>query len=130
IDIADTIGVATPRKTQAIIERAATEFPIERLSGHFHDTYGQALANIYASMEVGISIFHSSVAGLGGCPYAKGATGNVSTEDVLYLMQGLGIETGIDLNAVVDAGQFISTHLGRKAVSRAGNAIAVKRQAA
>jgi hydroxymethylglutaryl-CoA lyase len=80
-------------------------------------------------MEVGISIFHSSVAGLGGCPYAKGATGNVSTEDVLYMMQGLGIETGIDLNAVVDAGQFISKHLGRKAASRAGNAIAVKRQA-
>jgi hydroxymethylglutaryl-CoA lyase len=129
IDIADTIGVGTPRKVQAIIERAAREFPIERLSGHFHDTYGQALANIYASMEVGISIFHSSVAGLGGCPYAKGATGNVSTEDVLFMMQGVGIETGIDLNAVVDAGQFISKHLGRKAVSRAGNAIAVKRQA-
>jgi hydroxymethylglutaryl-CoA lyase len=129
IDIADTIGVATPRKVQAVIERAARDFPMERLSGHFHDTYGQALANIYASMEVGISIFHSSVAGLGGCPYAKGATGNVSTEDVLYMMQGLGIETGIDLNAVVDAGQFISKHLGRKAASRAGNAIAVKRQA-
>jgi hydroxymethylglutaryl-CoA lyase len=129
IDIADTIGVATPRKTQAVMERAAREFPIERLSGHFHDTYGQALANIYASMEAGISIFHSSVAGLGGCPYAKGATGNVATEDVLYMMQGLGIETGIDLNAVVDAGQFISKHLGRKAVSRAGNAIAAKRQA-
>lgn len=128
IDIADTIGVGTPRKVQLIMERAAKEFPIERLSGHFHDTYGQALANIYASMEVGVSIFHSSVAGLGGCPYAKGATGNVSTEDVLYMMQGLGVETGIDLNAVVDAGQFISKHLGRKAVSRAGNAIAVKRQ--
>ncbi|WP_019139813.1 hydroxymethylglutaryl-CoA lyase [Noviherbaspirillum massiliense] len=129
IDIADTIGVATPQKVKAVMERAAREFPIERLSGHFHDTYGQALANIYASLEVGISIFHSSVAGLGGCPYAKGATGNVSTEDVLYMMQGLGIETGIDLNAVVDAGQFISQHLGRKAVSRAGNAIAAKRQA-
>ncbi|MGH8809659.1 MAG: hydroxymethylglutaryl-CoA lyase, partial [Noviherbaspirillum sp.] len=124
IDIADTIGVGTPRKVQAVMQRAASEFPIERLSGHFHDTYGQALANIYASMEVGISIFHSSVAGLGGCPYAKGATGNVSTEDVLYLMNGLGVETGIDLDAVVDAGQFISQHLGRKAVSRAGNAIA------
>jgi hydroxymethylglutaryl-CoA lyase len=128
IDVADTIGVGTPRKVQLIMERAAREFPIERLSGHFHDTYGQALVNIYASMEVGVSIFHSSVAGLGGCPYAKGATGNVSTEDVLYMMQGLGVETGIDLNAVVDAGQFISKHLGRKAVSRAGNAIAVKRQ--
>ena len=130
IDIADTIGVATPKKVQAVFERVVKEFPVERLSGHFHDTYGQALANIYASMEVGISIFHSSVAGLGGCPYAKGATGNVSTEDVLYMMSGLGIETGIDLGKVVDAGQFISQHLGRKAASRAGNAIAARRAAA
>lgn len=127
IDIADTIGVATPRKVHSVMQRAAKEFPIERLSGHFHDTYGQAVSNVYASMEVGVSIFHSSVAGLGGCPYAKGATGNVSTEDVLYLMQGLRIETGIDLEAVVDAGQFISQHLGRKAVSRAGNALFAKR---
>jgi hydroxymethylglutaryl-CoA lyase len=127
IDIADTIGVGTPKKVQAVMERAATEFPIGQLSGHFHDTYGQALANIYASMEVGISIFHSSVAGLGGCPYAKGATGNVSTEDVLYMMNGLGVDTGLNLDAVVDAGQFISQHLGRKAASRAGNAIAAKR---
>ncbi|SNS11104.1 hydroxymethylglutaryl-CoA lyase [Noviherbaspirillum humi] len=129
IDIADTIGVATPRQVQRVMERAAAEFPLERLSGHFHDTYGQALANIYASLEVGVSIFHSSVAGLGGCPYAKGATGNVSTEDVLYMLRGLGIETGIDFDRVVDAGQFISSHLGRKAVSRAGNAIAAKRAA-
>ena len=128
IDIADTIGVGTPKKVQAVLQRAISEFPIERLSGHFHDTYGQALANIYASLEVGISIFHSSVAGLGGCPYAKGATGNVATEDVLYLMNGLGIATGIDLDAVVDAGQFISQHLGRKPVSRVSNAIAAKRQ--
>ena len=127
IDIADTIGVGTPKKVQAVMTRVAQEFAIERLSGHFHDTYGQALANIYASLEVGIAIFHSSVAGLGGCPYAKGATGNVASEDVLYLMQGLGIDTGIDLDAVVDAGQFISQHLGRKAVSRAGNAIAARR---
>ena len=127
IDIADTIGVGTPRHVQKVMERAAKEFPIAQLSGHFHDTYGQALANIYASMEVGVSIFHSSVAGLGGCPYAKGATGNVSTEDVLYMMNGLGVETGISLDAVVDAGQRISQHLGRKAVSRAANAIAAKR---
>jgi len=127
IDIADTIGVATPRHVQAIMQRATDEFAIERLSGHFHDTYGQALANIYASLEVGITIFHASVAGLGGCPYAKGATGNVATEDVLYMMRGLGIATGIDLDAVVDAGQFISRHLGRAAVSRAGNALAAKR---
>jgi hydroxymethylglutaryl-CoA lyase len=128
IDIADTIGVATPRKVHAVMQAALREFPIAGLSGHFHDTYGQAVANIYAALEVGIGIFHSSVAGLGGCPYAKGATGNVATEDVLYLMQGLGIETGIDLDQVVDAGQFIARHLGRPA-SRAGNAIAAKRPA-
>ena len=127
IDIADTIGVGTPRQVQAVMTRAAQEFDIKGLSGHFHDTYGQALANIYASLEVGIRIFHSSVAGLGGCPYAKGATGNVATEDVLYMLRGLDIDTGIDLDAVVDAGQFIAQHLGRKAVSRAGNALYAKR---
>jgi len=127
IDIADTIGVATPNKVAPVMQAAIREFNIDGLSGHFHDTYGQALANIYASLEVGITIYHSSVAGLGGCPYAKGATGNVASEDVLYMMHGLGIETGIDLDIVVDAGQFISQHLGRKAVSRAGNAIAAKR---
>ncbi|WP_016833755.1 hydroxymethylglutaryl-CoA lyase [Herbaspirillum lusitanum] len=127
IDIADTIGVATPNKVAPVMQAAIREFNIDGLSGHFHDTYGQALANIYASLEVGITIYHSSVAGLGGCPYAKGATGNVASEDVLYMMQGLGIDTGIDLDIVVDAGQFISQHLGRKAVSRAGNAIAAKR---
>ena len=127
IDIADTIGVSTARKTQAVMLRAAQEFPVAQLAGHFHDTYGQALANIYAALEVGVAIFHSSVAGLGGCPYAKGATGNVATEDVLYLMQGLGIETGVDLDQVVDAGLFISQQLGRKSISRAGNAIAAKR---
>lgn len=128
IDIADTIGVGTARHVQAVMQAVAKEYPVAQISGHFHDTYGQALANIYASLEVGVSIFHSSVAGLGGCPYAKGATGNVSTEDVLFMMHGLGIKTGINLDAVVDAGQFISQHLGRKAVSRAGNAIAAKRQ--
>jgi hydroxymethylglutaryl-CoA lyase len=127
IDIADTIGVATARQTQAVMLRAAQEFPMDQLAGHFHDTYGQALANIYAALEVGVAIFHSSVAGLGGCPYAKGATGNVATEDVLYLMQGLGIETGVDLDQVVDAGLFISAQLGRKSISRAGNALAAKR---
>jgi len=127
IDIADTIGVGTARQVQSVMQMAAREFPLHALSGHFHDTYGQALANIYASLEVGISIFHSSVAGLGGCPYAKGATGNVATEDLLFMLNGLGIETGIDLDAVVDAGQFISEYLGRKAVSRAGNALAAKK---
>ena len=129
IDIADTIGVGTPHQVQRVLQCAAQQFPLGQLSGHFHDTYGQALANIYASLEVGVAIFHASVAGLGGCPYAKGATGNVATEDVLYLLHGLGITTGIDLDAVVDAGQFISSHLGRKAVSRAGNAIAARRLA-
>jgi hydroxymethylglutaryl-CoA lyase len=127
IDIADTIGVSTPRKTQAVMETAARAFRLDGISGHFHDTYGQALANIYASLEVGVAIFHSSVSGLGGCPYAKGATGNVATEDVVYMLNGLGIETGIDLDQVVDAGAFISQHLGRKGVSRAGNALLAKR---
>ncbi len=127
IDIADTIGVATPRQTQAVMARAAAEFDLARIAGHFHDTYGQALANIYASLEVGVAIFHASVAGLGGCPYAKGATGNVASEDVLYLMRGLGIETGVDLDLVAETGQFISHYLGRKSASRAGNALAAKR---
>ena len=129
IDIADTIGVGTARQVQTVFDKVSRQFPIDQLAGHFHDTFGQALANIYAALEVGVSIYHSSVAGLGGCPYAKGATGNVATEDVLYLMQGLGINTGIDLQMVVDAGQFISQHLGRKAVSRAGNAIAARHAA-
>ncbi len=129
IDIADTIGVGTARQVHTVFDAVSRQFPINQLAAHFHDTYGQALANIYAALEVGISIYHSSVAGLGGCPYAKGATGNVATEDVLYLMQGLGIKTGIDLQMVVDAGQFISQHLGRKAVSRAGNAIAARHAA-
>lgn len=128
IDIADTIGVGTARHVQAVMQRVMNEFPVSSLSGHFHDTYGQALANIYASLEVGIRIFHSSVAGLGGCPYAKGATGNVATEDVLFLMQGLGIQTGIDLKKTVNAGQFISHHLGKKAVSRVGNALMAKEE--
>jgi hydroxymethylglutaryl-CoA lyase len=127
IDIADTIGVATAFKVQQVFEHVATAFPLERLAGHFHDTYGQALANIYAALSSGVAIFHASVAGLGGCPYAKGATGNVATEDVLYLLDGLGISTGVDLNAVVDAGQFISQQLGRPSASRAGNAIAARR---
>jgi len=129
IDIADTIGVGTAGQVKRVFERSAKEFPLTQLAGHFHDTYGQALANIYAALEVGVVIYHSSVAGLGGCPYAKGATGNVATEDVLYLMQGLGISTGISLDAVVDAGQFISEQLGRKSSSRAGSAIAAKRAA-
>ena len=126
IDIADTIGVGTPKRTREVYEAVTRVFPRERLSGHFHDTYGQALANIYAALLEGITIFHASVAGLGGCPYAKGATGNVATEDVLYLMNGLGIDTGVDLNQVVAAGDFISTALGRQNASRAGKALLAK----
>jgi hydroxymethylglutaryl-CoA lyase len=129
IDIADTIGVGTAGQVKRLFDQLSREFAIDRLAGHFHDTYGQALANIYAALESGVSIFHASVAGLGGCPYAKGATGNVATEDVLYLLNGLGIHTGVDLDAVVDTGQFISNHLGRKAGSRAGNAIVARRAA-
>jgi hydroxymethylglutaryl-CoA lyase len=119
--------VGTPRKTQAMIEACAKRVPAEKLAGHYHDTYGQALANIYASMELGVATFDSSVAGLGGCPYAKGASGNVATEDVAYLMQGLGIETGINLDKLVDAGLWISAFLKREPGSKAGRAIAAKR---
>lgn len=130
IDIADTIGVGTAGQVQNVMKAVAAIYPITQISGHFHDTYGQALANIYASLEVGVQIFHASVAGLGGCPYAKGATGNVATEDLLFMLNGLGIHTGIDLAKVVAAGQFISQHLGRKANSRAGNALALRYAAA
>jgi hydroxymethylglutaryl-CoA lyase len=127
--VSDTIGVGTPRKTQAVYEAVARVYPIESISGHFHDTYGQALTNIYASLEFGITAFDSSVGGLGGCPYAKGATGNVATEDVVYMLDGLGIRTGIDLDRLVDAGAFISERLGRKPVSRAGAALMARRAA-
>ena len=126
IDIADTIGVGTPGRTREVFAAVTKVFPREQLSGHFHDTYGQALPNIYAALLEGIEIYHASVAGLGGCPYAKGATGNVATEDVLYLMNGLGIETGIDLDAVVSIGDFISKAIGRANVSRAGRALLAK----
>ena len=128
--VADTIGVGTPRRVQAALERALKHFPVAQVSGHFHDTYGQALANIYACLELGIHTFDASVAGLGGCPYAKGATGNVGTEDVLFMLNGLGIDTGIDLDQLVDAAGFISTVLGRKPVSRTGNALLAKRASA
>jgi hydroxymethylglutaryl-CoA lyase len=127
--VADTIGVGTPRRVQAVMERALKHYPLAEVSGHFHDTYGQALANIYACLEMGIHTFDASVAGLGGCPYAKGATGNVATEDVVFMLDGLGIETGIAIDALVDAGDFISKVLGRPPVSRAGKALLTKRAA-
>ena len=130
VGVADTIGTGTPAKTQRVMEAALARYPsFDDVSGHFHDTYGQAVANIYACLEMGIASFDTTVAGLGGCPYAKGATGNVATEDVLYLLHGLGIDTGIDLAKIVATGQWISGHLGRKAFSRAGNAIAAKQAA-
>jgi hydroxymethylglutaryl-CoA lyase len=125
--VADTIGVGTPLKVQAAMERALRHFHLHQVSGHFHDTYGQALANVYACLQMGIHIFDASVAGLGGCPYAKGATGNVGTEDVLFMLNGLGIETGVDIDKLVDAAAFISEVLGRKPVSRVGNAVLAKR---
>jgi hydroxymethylglutaryl-CoA lyase len=128
VGIADTIGVGTARRAQAAMERALKHYPLHEVSGHFHDTYGQALANIYACLEIGVHVFDTSVAGLGGCPYAKGATGNVASEDVVFMLDGLGIETGIDLNALVDAGAFISGVLGRAPVSRAGKALLAKRE--
>jgi len=129
VDVADTIGVGTPRKVQAAFEATLKHFTIDQVSGHFHDTYGQALANTLAALELGVWNFQSSVAGLGGCPYAKGATGNLATEDLVFLLNGMGIETGIDLNRLVDAGVFISDFLERKPNSRAATAILNKRSA-
>ena len=126
ITIADTIGTATPGATRRAIEAVAKHIPIERLAGHYHDTYGQAVANIYASLECGMATFDSSVSGLGGCPYAKGATGNVATEDVLYMLNGLGIETGIDMKKLIAAGDFICGVLGRPTHSRAAKALAAR----
>ena len=126
IDIADTIGIGTPGKVRDVMIACAKVYPIAQLSGHFHDTYGQALANIYAALDVGISIFHSSVAGIGGCPYAKGATGNVASEDVLYMLHGLGYSTGIDLDQMVLTGDWISKQLGRANASRVGRALLSK----
>lgn len=127
VGVADTIGVGTPRRVQQALEATLKHYDINDVSGHFHDTYGQAVANTYAALQMGIWQFDTSVAGLGGCPYAKGATGNVATEDVVFMLNGLGIETGIDLDKLVDAGVYISDFLGRPSSSRAGTAIAKKR---
>lgn len=118
ISLGDTIGVGTPLAAKRMIEAARQQVPIEYLAAHFHDTYGMALANLYAVMEEGVSVIDAATAGLGGCPYAKGASGNVATEDVLYLLEGLGINTGIDLQAVIDTGVWITQQLGRKPSSK------------
>jgi hydroxymethylglutaryl-CoA lyase len=128
ISLGDTIGVGTPGKTQAMLQACAERVPVTKLAGHYHDTYGQALANIYASLELGVATFDASIAGLGGCPYAAGASGNVATEDVVYMLNGLGARTGVDLDKLVDIGAWICGVLGREPSSKAARALAAKRQ--
>ena len=128
VSLGDTIGVGTPGKTKAMIEACAARVPVAKLAGHYHDTYGQALANIYASVEAGVRTFDSSIAGLGGCPYAAGASGNVATEDVVYMLHGLGFATGVDLGRLVEVGEWISAYLKRPSSSKAGKAIGAKKK--
>ncbi len=130
ITVCDTIGTGTPGQARAAIEDVAKYVPVDKLAGHFHDTYGQALANMLAALECGVASFDSSVAGLGGCPYAKGATGNVASEDVLYMLDGLGIETGVDMGKLIAAGEFICAALSRPTLSRVARAISAKTKAA
>ncbi|MEF8749710.1 MAG: hydroxymethylglutaryl-CoA lyase [Candidatus Accumulibacter propinquus] len=129
VSLGDTIGAGTPASVQRMIEACAALLPIDRLAGHYHDTYGMAIANIYASLELGMAVFDSSIAGLGGCPYAAGATGNVATEDVVYLLQGLDIETGVVMEQLLAAGQFIAGYLGREPASKAARALLARRGA-
>ena len=124
--VADTIGVGTPRRAQAALERALLHYPAVEVSGHFHDTYGQALSNILACLEEGVAVIDSAVSGAGGCPYAKGASGNVASEDVVYMLHGLGIETGIDLDRLAETGRWLAALLGRETGSKAGKALASK----
>jgi hydroxymethylglutaryl-CoA lyase len=130
VSLGDTVGMGTPAKTQRLIEAVSAYVPVEKIGGHYHDTYGQAIANILASLEMGMVTFDSSVAGLGGCPYSPGATGNVATEDVLYMLDGMGIETGVDMDALLDTAEFICARLDRSTVSRAGRALGLKRKKA
>jgi isopropylmalate/homocitrate/citramalate synthase len=127
VSLGDTIGVGTPGKTKAMLEACAQRVPMGRLAGHYHDTYGQALANIYASLELGVRTFDASVAGLGGCPYAAGASGNVATEDVVYMLHGLGMDTGVDLDQLVEIGRWICALLQREPSSKVNRAIAAKK---
>ncbi|WP_217699396.1 hydroxymethylglutaryl-CoA lyase [Pseudomonas fluorescens] len=128
ISLGDTIGTGTPAATKALIEACRQVIPVNALAGHFHDTYGMAIANICAALETGVRVFDSSVAGLGGCPYSPGATGNVATEDVLYLLDGLGIEHGVDLDGLIETGEFINAHLGRETASKVARALLAKQQ--
>ena len=123
VSLGDTIGVGTAGAARALVEKLTRQLPVRQLAAHFHDTYGQALANIHAVLQCGISVIDSSVAGLGGCPYAKGATGNVATEDVVYMLEGMGIDTGVDMDKLLEAGKYISDFLGREPVSRAATAL-------
>ena len=122
ISLGDTIGVGTPNRSKAMLAKVAERVPVEHLAGHFHDTYGQALANIYAAMECGVRVFDSSVSGLGGCPYAPGAAGNVATEDLVYMLNGMDVETGVDLDLLIAAGSFICEKLGRQTQSKVARA--------
>ena len=128
VSLGDTIGTGTPGKTRAMIEACARRVPIGKLAGHYHDTYGQALANIYASLEMGVATFDASVAGLGGCPYAAGASGNVATEDVVYMLNGLGVHTGVDLDRLVEIGEWICGILRKEPASKAGRALTAKKK--
>jgi hydroxymethylglutaryl-CoA lyase len=128
VSLGDTIGTGTPGKTRAMIEACGRRVPIGKLAGHYHDTYGQALANIYVSLEMGVATFDASVAGLGGCPYAAGASGNVATEDVVYMLNGLGVRTGVDLDRLVDIGTWICGILRKEPTSKAGRALAAKKK--
>lgn len=127
VSLGDTIGSGTPEKTKAMIDAVARRVPIKKLAGHYHDTFGMAAANIYASLQMGVNVFDAAVGGLGGCPYAKGASGNVATEDVVWLLQGLGIDSGIDLDKLVDTAAWISGQLGRAPASRVAQAILARR---
>ena len=123
VSLGDTVGVGTPLKAQAMIKAVAQRVPVEHLAAHFHDTYGQGLANLLAVLQLGVATIDSSVSGLGGCPYAKGASGNVATEDVLYMLNGMGIDTGVDMSKLLEAGRFISESLGRLPASKVGRAL-------
>jgi len=123
VSLGDTIGTGTPVKTQRMLEAVARKVPVAALAGHYHDTYGMAIANVYASLEMGVAVFDASVSGLGGCPYAKGASGNVATEDVVFLMNGQGIETGVDLPKLIECSRWISGILGRQPGSKSAMAM-------